>query len=281
MRGQPVLAALLVFVILVLGAAGALVLLVRNDLQPVSSHRTQKSLFVIDRGETLDQVASSLRRHRLVRSQLVFKLYAESKHLQDHLEAGRFPLDPGMSAQQVVSVLQGPPLSQVFKVTIPDGLRAVQEARLLQADGLFSASSYLKLVQAPTTFPGIPPLSGTPAGAGWEGLAFGDTYQVLPKFTPRLLLQLQLQDFQRRLLGAVTKGAAQVGLDPYQVVILASIVSAEAATPKDRGLVAGVFFNRLHQGMDLESDVTVLYAQSLAGDDSTQVNTSFASLYNT
>ncbi|MGH7641304.1 MAG: endolytic transglycosylase MltG, partial [Candidatus Dormibacteria bacterium] len=42
-----------------------------------------------------------------------------------------------------------------------------------------------------------------------------------------------------------------------------------------------VFFNRLHQGMDLESDVTVLYAQSLAGDDSTQVNTSFASLYNT
>ncbi|MGH7704772.1 MAG: endolytic transglycosylase MltG [Candidatus Dormibacteria bacterium] len=281
MRAHPVAAALLTILVLLMGAGAGLALLARNDLQPVSSQQTQKVLFSIAKGETLAQVANGLKRQKLVRSDLVFKLYAESQHLQRRLQPGRFPLDPGMSASEIVQVLKGPPLSQAFNVTIPDGLRASQEARLLQADGLFAASSYLALVDHTTAFAGIAPLSGTPPGAGWEGLAFGDTYQVLPKTTPYQMLRRQLQDFESRAAGKIDAGAAKVGLSPFQVLVLASIVSAEAATPSDRDLVAGVFFNRLHSGMALQSDVTVLYAQSLSGDDGAQVNTQFASPYNT
>jgi len=280
-RRHPIIGCLLVLLVLVVGGGVALAVVTRNELSPVQSSQSHKVLFTVSRDESLAQVSASLQARRLVRNSFFFKLFAETKELQADLKPGKFALDPGMSVSEIVDVLKGPPLSQAFNVTIPDGLRLNQEAQLLQSDGLFSAASYLKVADAATTFPGITPLSGTPAGAGWEGLAFGDTYQVLPKVTPYQMLERQVQDFQSRLSTQIDQGAASVGLSPYQVVVLASIVSGEATTVSDRGLVAGVFLNRLRAGMVLQSDVTVLYAQSLAGDNSTDVNTAFASPYNT
>ncbi|HVB53924.1 MAG TPA: endolytic transglycosylase MltG [Candidatus Acidoferrales bacterium] len=281
MRRHPLVSCLLVLIVLVLGAGAALAVVARRELSPVRASQSRKVLFSVVKGETLSQVSDGLQAHQLVRNSLFFKLFAETKGLQRDLKPGKFALDAGMAVGEIVDVLKGPPLSQAFNVTIPDGLRVAQESQLLQADGLFSAASYLKVANAPTVFPGITPLPGTPAGAGWEGLAFGDTFQVLPQVTPYQLLERQVQDFDTRLGQQVNQGATSVGLTPYQVVVLASIVSGEASTVSDRGLVAGVFFNRLKAGMPLESDVTVLYAQSLAGDNSTGVNTQFASPYNT
>lgn len=281
MRRHPVISCLLVLVVLVVGAGAALAVVTRNELSPAQSTQSHKVLFTVSKNESLSQVSAHLQARKLVRSGFFFKLFAETKGLQRGLKPGKFALDPGMAVQEIVDVLKGPPLSQAINVTIPDGLRVAQEAQLLQSEGLFSAASYLKVVNAPTAVPGITPLTGTPQGAGWEGLAFGDTYQVLPQVTPDQLLQRQLQDFETRVGQSVASGAASVGLTPYQVVVLASIVSAEGATVADRGLIAGVFFNRLHIGMPLESDVTVLYAQSLTGNNSTNVNTEFASPYNT
>lgn len=281
MRHPRRLLGCLVLVVVVLGAVGGLALYARDQLKPVEATQDSKVLVTVAKGESLTRLAEHLEKLRVIRSSLVFRVYADFKKLPRKLKAGRFELDRGMDADEVIKVLEGPPLSQAFDVTIPDGLRAAQEAKLLQTLGLFSAQSYLAEVDKPASFPGVSALAGTPQGASWEGLAFGDTYQVLPRITPYQLLEKQVKDFQVRARAEIEQGASAVGLTPYQVVVLASIVSAEAATPKDRGLVAGVFFNRLHAGMELQSDVTVLYAQSLAGDDSTQVNTAFASPYNT
>jgi UPF0755 protein len=267
--------------IVVLGGGAELAYYVYSQLAPVQSGQSPKLLFAVARNESLTEVAASLQERHLVRNNFFFKLYADFKGLAPDLKAGKFALDSGMSVSEIVKVLKGPPQSQAFNVTVPDGLRAAQEAQLLQAEGLFSASSYLREVNHPAVFPGITPLQGAPAAASWEGFAFGDTFQVLPKITPYEMLQKQLEDFDSRVRQKIIHGAPAVGLTPYQVVVLASIVSAEAATVQDRGLVAGVFFNRLHDDMMLQSDVTVLYAQSLGGDDSTVVNTNFASPYNT
>lgn len=54
--------------------------------------------------------------------------------------------------------------------------------------------------------------------------------------------------------------AANHGLSPIQVLILASIVNQESNKPEDMTLIAGVYLNRLKKGMKLEADPTVVYA---------------------
>jgi len=267
--------------VLVLGLVGVAVL-ARRELAPVQSNQRQQVVVTVARGESLAQLVSSLERERLVRSGLFFGVYAQLKGLGSHLHPGRFLLDRGMAPAEVVAALEGPPIryAQSIRVTIPDGLWAQQEAAMLQKAGLFSTASYLAAVNS-GTFPGISPLPGTPAGAGWQGLTFGDTYEVSPSISASEFVRLQIEDFNRKVRPAVLAGAAKVGLTPYQVVVLASLVGAEAATSQDRGLVAGVFFNRLKLGMPLQSDVTILYAMAVSGQSGATFSTTFPSPYNT
>jgi UPF0755 protein len=52
---------------------------------------------------------------------------------------------------------------------------------------------------------------------------------------------------------------------PHDVVTLASLVEEETAVPAERETIAGVFSNRLHKGMQLAADPTIMYASHLMG----------------
>ena len=65
--------------------------------------------------------------------------------------------------------------------------------------------------------------------------------------------------------------AKQLNLTPIEVGILASIVHKETVKNDERPIVAGVYLNRLHKGMKLEADPTVIYAVKLLSNDFDQV----------
>ncbi len=279
-RGHPLRTALAGLLVLVVVAAAGVAYLARKELEPVQRTQSQQVVVTVGRNESMATLVSTLGKDHLVKSTLFFSLYARVEGLGSKLHQGRFILDRGMGPSEVLSVLEGPPSVIPIRVTLPDGLRAQQEAARLQADGLFSSSSYLSQVKQ-GQFRGIGPLAGAPPGASWEGMAFGDTYEVDPNITAHEFLRLQLEDFDRKVRAEITVGASKVGLTPYQVLVLASVVEAEATTQKDRDLVAGVFFNRLRDGMPLQSDVTVIYAMAVAGDSKATFSTNFPSPYNT
>lgn len=65
--------------------------------------------------------------------------------------------------------------------------------------------------------------------------------------------------------------AKKIGLEPEQVITLASIVHKETAKVDERPKVAGVYMNRINDGIKLDADPTVIYAKKLRDKDFDQV----------
>ncbi|MCL4182618.1 MAG: endolytic transglycosylase MltG [Burkholderiaceae bacterium] len=93
-----------------------------------------------------------------------------------------------------------------------------------------------------------------------EGLFFPDTYAFSPGASD-LEIYRQAYRRQQEVLGAAW-GARVPGLpyrEPYEALVMASIVEKETGKPEERDKVAAVFVNRLRIGMMLQSDPTTIY----------------------
>jgi UPF0755 protein len=93
-----------------------------------------------------------------------------------------------------------------------------------------------------------------------EGRFLPDTYLFPRGSTDLQVLARALRAMDRTLEQAWQERHAGLSLtDPYQVLILASIVEKETARPEERAQIAGVFLRRLQRGMRLQTDPTVIY----------------------
>lgn len=93
-----------------------------------------------------------------------------------------------------------------------------------------------------------------------EGRFFPDTYHY-PKNSSDLLIWKQaLKQMDKELANAWAKRRPNTPLkNPYEALILASIVEKETGLASDRPHIAGVFHNRLRIGMRLQTDPSVIY----------------------
>jgi UPF0755 protein len=93
-----------------------------------------------------------------------------------------------------------------------------------------------------------------------EGLFFPDTY-LFAKNSSDLQIYRQAHEMMiKRLKAAWEKREANLPYkDPYQALIMASLVEKETGQKSERSMIAGVFVNRLKTGMLLQTDPTVIY----------------------
>ncbi|MBX3635928.1 MAG: endolytic transglycosylase MltG [Rubrivivax sp.] len=104
---------------------------------------------------------------------------------------------------------------------------------------------------------------GVPA----EGRFFPDTYAYSRGVSDLTVLRRAHRTMQRHLDAVWAERAPDSPLkSPDEVLILASIIEKETGRPEERGLVAGVFVNRLRIGMLLQTDPTVIYGLGEAFD---------------
>ena len=93
-----------------------------------------------------------------------------------------------------------------------------------------------------------------------EGFLFPDTYQLVEPIKISALVDDQLRAFKQKFARVNLDYARSKHLTPYDVLTIASLIQAEAATARDRPLVASVIYNRLADGMMLQFDSTTRYA---------------------
>jgi UPF0755 protein len=171
-----------------------------------------------------------------------------------------------------------PPLPAVVRVVIPEGYTRTQIAGLTHADGL--RGSYLTASKRSAQLD--PKRYGAPAGTpSLEGFLFPATYEMDAAAPAARLVSEQLTAFRRNFGGGEVHRARVLGVTPYQLLTVASIVEREAGTAHDRSLVAAVVYNRLRQDMTLGIDATLRYALHDFAHPLTEAQLSSDSPYNT
>jgi len=154
-----------------------------------------------------------------------------------------------------------PVVLKTITVTIPEGYTRAQTARTAKEAGL--TGSYMK------------------ASEGHEGFLFPDTFELEKRAPASDLVQLQLEDFKRRIKGVDMSYARSKNLTTRDVVTIASMVEREALLEKERPLIAAVIYNRLHEGMTLGIDATIRFATGNYDQPLTESELAVDSPYNT
>jgi UPF0755 protein len=153
-----------------------------------------------------------------------------------------------------------PPL-RTITLTIPEGYSREQTAQLAQEAGL--RGDYMK------------------ASEGHEGFLFPDTFELERGAPVSDLVQLQLQDFKRRVGGVDLSYARSKNLNTHDVVTIASMVEEEAQLDEERPLIAAVIYNRLREGIPLGIDATIRFATGNFEEPLTESELAVDSPYNT
>jgi len=213
--------------------------------------------FDIREGENGASIAARLEAEQLIRSAWLFRLIAKLRGVDSRLQAGEYTLRRNMTANQIIDELQqGRFLGSM--VTVPEGWRAEEIADLLEKRGIASRQEFLDLVSSDRSDARL--ARAIPPGLSLEGYLFPDTYRVPPQITAAEIVHQMIRNFDNRFPDALAQRASAQGLDLHQTVTLASIVEREAVLPSERPLIAGVYLNRLRDGMKLQADPTVQYA---------------------
>ena len=104
-----------------------------------------------------------------------------------------------------------------------------------------------------------------------EGWLFPDTYRFPRSEGAAVILAKSHRRMREILQEEWGRRQEDLAIDrPYQALILASIVEKETAVPEERPMIAGVFMNRLREGMRLQTDPTVIYGLGKAFDGNLQ-----------
>lgn len=215
----------------------------------------------VHRGDTASDIAVTLAKAGVVKSEEAFVDAARNNSRSRDIQVGFYRLHKEMSGASALALMLDPASRISHSVTIPEGKRAAEIVATLAAHTRFSPDA-LKHALSDTKALGLPPY----AKGHVEGYLFPATYQVTPGSTAAgVLKQMTAQfDSEATALGLVS-GARKLHRDPGDVVIVASLVQAEARRTVDMPKVARVIYNRLKIGMPLQMDSTLHYAVSSRG----------------
>ena len=244
--------------LVVLLLAAALIWFLVELLQPFHGSPHGSVRVTIPPHSGVGQIGDLLQRDGVIASSFFFQLRATLAGERGDLRSGSYKLALGMSYGDALKQLTTPPkAARVNDLTITEGRTRRQIDALLRSQGVHG--SYLAATRHSRLLD--PRSYGAPrATPSLEGFMFPSTYQVREPIKTSALVDDQLKTFKREFGKVDLRYAKSKHLSPYDVLTIASMVEAEAATAHDRPLIASVIYNRLRDQMPLQIDATTRYA---------------------
>ncbi|GAW98358.1 endolytic transglycosylase MltG [Secundilactobacillus mixtipabuli] len=243
-----------------------------SALKPLNPKSQEVVQVDIPMGASSKQIGSILQDKKIVKNGSVFNYFVKS-HNYTNFRAGYYQLKASMTLNQVAKRLQQggtsePIQSTKGKVLVQEGAGIADIAKKISSTTDFSQSEFLSLMKnkgymktLAKQYPELLSSSMTSKGVRYhlEGYLYPATYTVNKKMSLKGLVN-QMVAHTNEELSPYYKKIKKQKLTVQQVMTLASLVEREGVSQSYRRQISGVFFNRIDQGMPLQSDVAVEYA---------------------
>jgi UPF0755 protein len=234
----------------------------------------------IQQGWTPAQVGDTLEEKGVIGSSQAFQAVSASAQFSSWV-AGKYDFVENSGPREALDTLRGGPRRTIpdIELLLPPGLSVQQIAdRVGKLEGK-SAERFMQAAQANIIRSKYQP----PDVTSIEGFTWPDTYFIGANETEAQILQKIVSQFDAKAdqLGLATSGADNGGLNPYQALVSASLIEAEAGTKDDAPLISAVIVNRLKEDMPLQIDATLCYAKGGCPPVPTDADRKIDSPYNT
>jgi UPF0755 protein len=219
---------------------------------PVADPHGKPIRIVIPTGADASGIGAILEERGVVDDGGRFREYAKDAGEGSQFKAGTYAIKAGTGYDALIRLLDRGPVTVVKTLVVPEGFRISEIEDRLGSVGL-SKRAYARLVREAPSPPGYG------HHVNMEGFMFPATYSIRPGEKPAALVAQQLAAFRDNVAKVDMSHARSKNLTPYDVLTIASMIEREARAPGDRAKVAAVIYNRLHRGMALGIDATILY----------------------
>lgn len=250
----------LLIILLILGGVGFWGYQKLTEFVHTPVNVTQDQLLTIERGTTGSKLAALLEKEKILEHADLLPWLLKLQPQLNKVKAGTYSLTGVKTLQDLLDMLNSGKEAQ-FSVKFIEGKTFKEWRKNLEN------APHLKQTLQGKTDKEIMALLDIPAVAkavfewnNMDGWLYPDTYNYTPNSTDLELLKRSATRLQKALDKAWSERDENLPLaDPYQMLILASIVEKETGIAAERPQVASVFINRLKANMKLQTDPTVIY----------------------
>ena len=250
----------LLILLLILGAVGFWGYQKLTEFVHTPVNVKQDQLLTIERGTTGSKLAALLEQEKILEHADLLPWLLKLQPQLNKVKAGTYSLTGVKTLQDLLNMINSGKEAQ-FSVKFIEGKTFKEWRKNLEN------APHLKQTLQGKSDKEIMALLDIPAVAkavyewnNMDGWLYPDTYNYTPNSTDLELLKRSTTRLQKALDKAWNERDENLPLaDPYQMLILASIVEKETGIAAERPQVASVFINRLKANMKLQTDPTVIY----------------------
>lgn len=226
----------------------------------------KKTAISVGRNSTANDILFTLKKEGVIRNKFYAKVVLLTTGWHRGVRAGKYTFSPSMSLRKILKSLTGAyGVSQddLTVVVIPEGysfqeiITVLTEKKIIDKQDFFNYILELDTLYWQTKYKFLIN-DNLDSFSFFEGYFYPDTYRFAEGLAPEALIKAFLDNFKINILPELLQNTND--LNSHQLITLASIIEKEAVLSSERGLVAGVFYNRLKRRMYLQSCPTVKFA---------------------
>jgi UPF0755 protein len=243
-----------------------------NALGPLG----KQVVVTVSQGESASSVVDSMSQKGVIGSSWAFRV-SEVFHGTPTVLPGSYLMHQNQSFAQVRTLLDAGP--NIYPVDVRPGFTLSEVAQRVGDIPGHTPATFEKAASSGA----VHSIFSPPGSNNLEGMLGTGEYLILPGESDQTIVQDMVTRFDRdaQAAGLSTASAQALGMTPYQVITIASIVEKEGYIPVNMPDVSRVIYNRLARNIALQMDSTVLYAIGQDGGPVTSNDLKIQSPYNT